>query len=365
MKIIDRYVGSSFLMTFFATLFVLVMVMSIGVVFQISKLVAQGMPWLPVLQFASSSIPGALEFAMPVSVLIAALLVMGRLSSDSEVIALKACGVSVPRASRGVFVCAFFISLFALYNNLELSPQSHYMRRSLQSKLVTEAAIVMLPAGRSVRVAEGLTIYVGERDGEELRNIRIFDDRGGYSRFILAASGRITFEEDSPDVLLQLKDVKIDPISKEANFPGHASELEVRLPNVRRTSEYVRRPDDFRTFQLIREIRRVTAITPPAARLSEAGEDWMKLRVILFTHLALASLCFTFAVVAVPLGIQHNRRDSYGGILGGMGLMILTYLFVFGAETLTAHPVFRPDLLVVLPPLLTIWMGVRMMRRVS
>jgi lipopolysaccharide export LptBFGC system permease protein LptF len=364
-KIVDRYIGGSFLMTFLATLFVLVMVMSIGVVFQISKYLAQGVPWGPVMAFAGSSIPGALEFSLPVSVLIAALLVMGRFSSDSEVIALKACGVSVPRASRSVFVIAMLISCYALFNNLQLSPRSHFMRRTLQSQLITDAAVVMLPAGRTVRVAEGLTIYVGARDGADLTSIRIFDDRAGFSRVILADRGRITFEKDSPDVTLKLEEVKIDPISKESPAQGYASALEVRLPNVRHISTYAKRDDDLTTFELISEIRKVEAELPVVLRLSEAGERWMKLRVIFFTHLVLAVLCFTLAFVAVPLGIQHNRRDTYGGILGGLGLLLLTYLFVFGAETLAEHPRFRPDLLVLLPPLITIWLGVRLMRKAS
>ncbi|NIQ74338.1 MAG: LptF/LptG family permease, partial [Gammaproteobacteria bacterium] len=74
---------------------VVTFVMSIGIVFKVTDLLAQGVAWKPMVRILFFGFPQAFALAIPVSTLTACLLLFGRLSADGEITAMKANGVSV------------------------------------------------------------------------------------------------------------------------------------------------------------------------------------------------------------------------------------------------------------------------------
>ena len=127
MRTLNHYISHSFLVTFLATVVVLTFVGSIGGLYTASKLVSRGIEWQPILKMLVSGMPAALAFTIPVSVLFSTLLVFGRLSADSEITAMKACGISLWKIVRWMIPVSLLLSAICLYVNSDLVPYSHSM----------------------------------------------------------------------------------------------------------------------------------------------------------------------------------------------------------------------------------------------
>ena len=95
MKTIERYVFGAFLSSFFLAFLVLSFVLTIGLMVQIVGYILQGLPMNLVGQFALVAFPETMQWTIPLGLLVASILVFSRLSADSEIAAMRACGVNL------------------------------------------------------------------------------------------------------------------------------------------------------------------------------------------------------------------------------------------------------------------------------
>src|SRR6516162_391636 len=105
MKLLDRYVGREILTTSFFAIAVLSLVLVLGNVFKqlLDLLVNHDVPLQYILSFIAYIIPFSLTFTIPWGFLTAVLLIFGRLSAENELIALRSCGISIPRICVPIF----------------------------------------------------------------------------------------------------------------------------------------------------------------------------------------------------------------------------------------------------------------------
>jgi lipopolysaccharide export system permease protein len=123
MRIFDRYVASSVLVTAFMGVLILSLVLVLGNIFKelLNVLVNNpDVPILTVLSFMALVLPFSLTFTIPWGFLTAILLVFGRMSADSELIAMKSNGISMPRACVPVFILAVLLAGICFWINIEV-----------------------------------------------------------------------------------------------------------------------------------------------------------------------------------------------------------------------------------------------------
>jgi len=160
MKTLKHYITAAFFSTFLATLAVFTFVLSIGGLFKLTDLVTRGIPAGPIVRVFLSGLPNALGFAIPISAITATLLVFGRLSADSEITAMRACGISLWQITRWMQPVAVLLLVACLYINSELMPRSHYARRTATAQLGVINPVDLIEEGRTIREFEGLSLYV-------------------------------------------------------------------------------------------------------------------------------------------------------------------------------------------------------------
>lgn len=109
---LDRLVWREIIpMWFFGAMMFTVLLMSGQFLFELTKLFSEGAKPGAVSELIVLLVPGILVKCMPMGMLLGALLSFGRLSGDSEIVALRASGASVERMMRPVFVFGLAISL--------------------------------------------------------------------------------------------------------------------------------------------------------------------------------------------------------------------------------------------------------------
>lgn len=111
MRILDKYILKETIMTFiFGICAFSAVFLGSGTLLRIAQYITQyGASFSAIVRLIIYSLPGIIVWTFPMSMLLAALLTFGRLSGNSEIIAMKACGVSFKRLVTPVI--AFLLAL--------------------------------------------------------------------------------------------------------------------------------------------------------------------------------------------------------------------------------------------------------------
>lgn len=373
MKTLERYVFGAFLSSFFLAFLVLSFVLTVGLMVQIVRYVLQGIPVDLVGRFAFVSFPETLQWTIPLALLVASVLVFSRLSADSEIAAMRACGVNLLTVMRAPLLFALFCTAMGLFVNNEIVPRGHQIRRDLARRISVGAGLELLEPGRVIDDFPKVKIYFEEKEGNWLRDLIVLDfSNPRVDRMITASKALVTSE--GRDVVLDLHGMTVDPLDE--NNPGmaRATRFQYRVKDALKDRTYKRREKDFRFFEILSEIRLAKADVkdPQAAAERRAREGRAKGAVAKELKLvkkslksqlsnlrtefqkrfvfAFASICFV--LVGVPLGIRAQRRESSVGIAIALVTALGYYLVVILMTSLEKNYAVRPDLLIWLPVVL-------------
>lgn len=373
MKTLERYVFGAFLSSFFLAFLVLSFVLTVGLMVQIVRYMLQGIPVDLVGRFAFVSFPETLQWTIPLALLVASVLVFSRLSADSEIAAMRACGVNLLTVMRAPLLFALFCTVMGLFVNNEIVPRGHQIRRDLARRISVGAGLELLEPGRVIDDFPKVKIYFEEKEGNWLRDLIVLDfSNPRVDRMITASKALVTSE--GRDVVLDLHGMTVDPLDE--NNPGmaRATRFQYRVKDALKDRTYKRREKDFRFFEILSEIRLAKADVkdPQAAAERRAREGRAKgavakelklvkkslksqlsnLRTEFQKRLVFAFASICFVLVGVPLGIRAQRRESSIGIAIALVTALGYYLVVILMMSLEKNYAVRPDLLIWLPVVL-------------
>ncbi len=240
MKILTGYVLREHVGPFVAALGVLTGLMLLNqLAKRFGQLVGKGLPWHVIAQVFGLSIPFIVAMTMPMAVLVAVLYTFSRLSSDNEVTAIKASGVSLFRLMVPVLLAATALaSVMVAFNDYVLPESNHALRRlltdigrkqptfELRERVINE----VVPGKLFIKAARI------DRVRSVLWDLVIFDlGRPESERTIYADSGHMAFNDAQTDLYLTLYDGSMH--EREADDPGtdqrsHYSKQVIRVSDV-------------------------------------------------------------------------------------------------------------------------------------
>ena len=195
MGTLQRYILRSFLVAAGLTGLVLTFVLSVGFLFQVFQFVMRGASAGLVVQYLAASLPEVLGFTIPLALMVASLLVFGRLSTDSEIAAMKACGISFLAIMRTPVIVAILCSALGFYLQNYAMPRGHYVRRSIANRLALDAGVQLIEPGRFIDEIDNVAVFCDRKvdmkdtDGKgytQLYNLLAIDRRDGFLREIHA-----------------------------------------------------------------------------------------------------------------------------------------------------------------------------------
>ena len=392
MKTIERYVFSSFLSSFALSALVLTFVLTIGLLMQIVGYILDGVSPSLVGEFAMVSFPETLQWTIPLSLLVSSVLVFSRLSADSEIAAMRACGVNLLSVMRWPALFGLVCTLLGAYVNNEIVPRGHEVRRSLKSKVSVGIGLDVLEPGRWIVDFPKVKIFFGSKEGAWLHDLIVMDySNPKVDRMIRASKALVTGE--GRDVSLDLYSMTVDPLDE--NHPGmmRVSRYLYTVKDALKESHYTRKTKDFNFKEIVAEIEGLRRHEETAmAKLFEikcADEGWTKeeaaarfaadkeakkLRreirgmrsknmVELSKRFVFAAASLCFVLIGMPLGIRAQRRESTVGmaisLLVAMGYYLVAMLMLSIDKKFAA----RPDILIWLPVAASLVLAARFTRK--
>ena len=356
-RVFNRYLLGDFLKSFAITLAVLTFVMYVGAAVQAIDYMARGISGLLILKIFALNIPFTLSFVIPMSVLTTVLLHFGRLSADGEITAMKACGVSLWQAAAPIVFCSGLLSVACFFINAEVAPRSYYQRYRMLRELGEEDPLALLDEGRFVSDFPDVKIYVGKKTESRLEDIILYQFAGTNTHAeVRAQSGQISFDDATRLMEINLEQVRLTEFDKED--PGNLSKartlsaenypVTLDLRQMLKKGKISKKPASMTFAELVRAIQNVRQAFPD---IQEKNVPRMRAKMAVDANkrLALALSCFSFTLLAIPLGIQSHRKESSIGIGIALLLLFIFYLFIIISDSLLDHPEWRPDLIPWIP----------------
>lgn len=186
LSIIDRYIMSEFLKTFFFSLlsFTALFVI-INLIENLDRFLDRNIPVSRIIIYYLSGLPDTFLLTSPLSVLLASLFVTGKLSGQSELSALKSAGMSLHRLMKPFLLATFFITSFNLLNSCFITPAMYdlskgYEKRYLKSQKEQQEEAV------HIRESKNRILTVGQINRDRLSastvSLETFDDSRLVSR---------------------------------------------------------------------------------------------------------------------------------------------------------------------------------------
>lgn len=367
MRIVSRYVRDSYLVTFGITLLVLTFVMCIMVLFRITDAIAMGGSLRLIAKIFLAGLPSAFGFSIPVSLITAALLTFGKLSANGEITAMKGSGIRMMQIMSSPILFSLLMASVCFYLNATLIPTSYHARRVALRQLGIESPLQLIEEGRPIRDFPGITFYVGAKHGQNIEDVLIYQmQRGSPARTIRAKTGTVSPTADKTGLLIDLYDVRIDPFYDDRPGPGTASHFPYVIDLSRLTGTdkegTVKRKSDMTLLELIDARERINQLYPGLDVKARTIMD-TALQVEFHKRIVLALACFAFVLLGAPLATKTHRQETTIGIGISLGLIFAFYLFIIAAETLIKYPWTQPHLIVWIPALVSIGLGLILIKR--
>ena len=369
MKTLERYVFGAFLSSFFLAFLVLSFVLTIGLMVQIVGYILQGLPMNLVGEFALVSFPETMQWTIPLGLLVSAILVFSRLSADSEVAAMRACGVNLLSVIRWPLVFAALCTGVGLYINNEIVPRGHEVRRNLAKRISVGSGLELLEPGKIIDDFPKVKLYFDHKDGNWLYDLVVVDHSNPkFDRLVTASKALV--ESRGRDILLDLHNVTADPLDESHPGMARAARFQYCVKDALKDATYKRKEKDFHFFEMVAAIRQakyetrhpeeVAAARKAAGKIKEEGFELKLLKKSLKRHLsdirtefmkrwvfAFASICFV--LIGVPLGIRAQRRESTIGMAIALVTALVYYMVVILMTSMAKNPAALPHVLIWLP----------------
>ena len=146
MKLVDRQVLRELIGPFVFGVAAFTSVFFAGsVLLKLTEWLMNGMPLLTALEIVAYSLPSIVFWTLPMSTLLAVLMGVGRLSGESEVVALYAGGVSLYRIALPILGLGIVVSGFSVLLNEVVAPYANNRSMEIQAAIFKQAALSDTP----------------------------------------------------------------------------------------------------------------------------------------------------------------------------------------------------------------------------
>lgn len=304
----------------------------------VELVVSKSVPASDIVLLFAYTIPGFLEIAVPMAVLIGVILGFSRLSADSELIVMRASGVRLSQLIIPVLVFSLSVFFAALFLSQWLRPRANEMLETSMYEFAKRRVGAGIVSGAFNELGQ-LTIYAQTVDSatQALSRVIIGDRSDPESpRTFIAKYGQIVSDDNARQLSLRLFNGSI--------HEGWGRRYNVTYfdyNNVRLDHDDILGDDKEKGGKKIKEMKR-EELALGIDKLSKlpqplGAEDYRrlcKLQVETILRVTIPAACIFVSLLAMALGIQPSRGGNSWGVGVSMTLGVLAIVVYYLATAL-------------------------------
>lgn len=408
-SIVSFYVLREHIAPFVLGLLVLTFILLMNRIFAlIDMIVGKGLAPLIVLQVFLLSLPFILALTVPMAALVASLMAFGRLSQDSEIIALKAGGVAFWRLTIPVVVATTFLALLMVHFNNHILPESNHQVKNLMIDISQKRPSVKLREMIFIPDFEGYKVFFRRMNS---RTSRIFgvtvyqEQEQGKPRVISAREGELHFSGGGKLFTIDLYDGEISDVDRDDPTRSHLLTFARHTINIPVDTELVRQEREFRSdrelsarammdrveklradtvtdARTLAELRERAAtdsltldegqrsklngqIDQTARRIERRGAEISRYLVEVHKKYSIPFASVAFVLVGAPLAVLARKGGAGMGFGISTCFFIVYYVALVGGEEIADRGIVTPVVAMWAPNLILAIAGIIMITQVT
>ncbi|MFL6515033.1 MAG: LptF/LptG family permease [Chthoniobacterales bacterium] len=327
MKLLDRYVLKNFLQVY---IYCIIGFVSIWLIYDVSDniqtFIDQSFGPVAVLHYYLTQLPQVCVILLPVSLLLALLFCLGRMSRSNEIVSMLTAGVSIPRVLLPLIVVGLLTVWASTGLNYKLAPHADVVRKSLlANERARKESRIEAQIFRNRTDHRTWFIQSFRRGDTAFHNVQVLQQNQDDKIIInyLAAGARY----DGSRKTWELQNVKVVNYDPQGNITHEEIQPSLMINNWSETP-----------FRLSSANVRAESLSVPELReyLRFNSDFPATLLAPFHTHLqyrlALPWTCLVVVLIAAPLGIGYSRRGILSSVAASILLVFsmnfLTHLFL-------------------------------------
>ena len=375
--LIDRWLIAQILppMLFAISAFTVIS-LSVGVMFDlIRKIVEFGLPLFLAIKVLFFSLPSFLVLSFPMAVLLSTLLAYGKLSANSELLALKSLGIKTSRIIAPAIAVSILMTGLTFYFNDNLVPKSNKLaestlRAGIGSSFSSEegkdnimfsryGSRIESATNKPTKINTFLThiFYASWFENNIMQGVTVLDFSRQDIQQILKAKSAVFDKENSSWIFSDGSIVSIDQGGQTTNIQFE----KYRYPFVEGPLDLARVPKDA-TEMSLKQALEAERIYKETGNLKEIR----RIQVRIQEKFTLPFACLVFGLIGSSLGSKSNLRSSKSQGFGLSVILILVYYvmsFVF--SSFGVKGLLSPIIATWLPVLISMGGGIYFLRKAS
>lgn len=365
MRILDRYLVREIVGPLGLGFLVYTFILLLDALFDAAEMIIRrGLPFVTVGKLLALSLPNIVVLTIPMALLFAVLIAIGRLSTDSELVALRSTGVSLLSLYRPILLISGALTLLNTVLMVFVLPWGNHQLQLERLSILTRSISSHVEPRVFWDEWENQMLYVFEAPpGEPWRGVFLAESIPSTqeNRVTVADRGRVRVDEDGERVILELEGAHVHEVdlSKPTNY---------QVTYLQHSETVVE--DEFTSGQRARVsaskgVRELTLgeLAAWARDRSRHTEVRRLARVEIHKKFSIPFACLVFGIFALPLGFNNRRGSKASGFALSILVIVVYYVILDTGEKSAQAGGMPPWVAMWLPNLLLASLGLFLLAR--
>ncbi|HEV7507098.1 MAG TPA: LPS export ABC transporter permease LptF [Thermoanaerobaculia bacterium] len=317
-------------------------------------IIRRGLPVSIVGKLLLLTLPNIVVLTLPMSLLFGTLIAVGRLSSDSELIAMRACGVSLLTLYRPIFLLSGLATLLNMALMIYVLPWGNHALQELRLEITTQSVAQQIEPRVFYEEWEGKVVYVFEvpQGSKRWKGVFLAESlpSSANNQITTADWGEVLVDKAGERVVLRLYNAvrhKVDLNAPDRYEVSRHKRLDLILDDQFATEQRAK-------LSISKGIREMTLKELAQQRDDPASsaEQRNLAQVEIHKKFSIPVACLVFGLFALPLGINNRRGGKASGFALSIGVLILYYILLNNGEEYARFGKMPPWLGMWLPNIL-------------
>ena len=364
-RYLDRYLIREIVGPLALGFFVYTFILLIRFLFQSAEMIIRrGLDVAVVGELLLYTLPNIVVLTIPMSLLFGILIAIGRLASDSELVALRASGLSLVSLYRPILALSLVLTLANVALMVWVLPWGNHSLQLLRFTIITETVARQVEPRVFYPEFEGYLLYVFDQQTGSDQWDGVFLTQalpGARNQVTVAESGRLRIDDGGEQVVLELDNA----VSHEVDFNRPGSYDATSSSETSRILE-----DEFASTQRsrisvsksLREMGWSDLVSQAHDRGSSAemrNLAWVELH----KKFSIPAACLVFGLFALPLGFNNRRGGKASGFALSILVILVYYVMMSNGEEAARFGKLQPWLAMWLPNLVMAVSGLLLLAR--
>lgn len=349
----DKYITKQLIETFLlgVVVFTSLMFASDQFLYLVKQISAYGIPFSTAIKTVILQLPYIVVFTIPMGILLATILTFNKLSINSELTIMRACGISLTRLALPVLIFSFSLAVFSFIVNEFIVPAANMKAKNLMMEALAQKN---LPDGKSNFSFQELDenkqikrlFYINNYEHKKLEGVTVLDlSKPDVIQVVQSKYGSTNpsywgFDEGA-----------IYTISSSGKVMNTAVFNNLKLYNNLNLSEMQNdhKARELNFFDLAKYIKtKAKDIEPQQVAL---------LKVMLYEKIALPITSFLIVIIGIPLAISPPRAKVNRGLLFSIIVIFCYYIIRAVSSSLGEAQILEPFIAAWLPNFIVLSLG--------